>query len=212
MAASRDKAPWLRLVRSEPEPAPPEALAYKNRRGDTYYLHGGTTKTGKPRYFVAKQLGPGALAAMPAGFTFTESINCVVSVSRITEGAQISPADLAIVQAELARCAHLRVYRASVVKGEIVVFQPDRIGSMEAIESPLSFFPESARRFLAESLERGHYSPVMKFVPDSGGYEVRRMTYRGKGGWSYPFASGPLASLARKFLPPIGTDAFYELY
>lgn len=51
-----------------------------NRRGDTYYLHTGTTKKRKPRYFVAKTVGAGALEALPEGFELTESINGVGSV------------------------------------------------------------------------------------------------------------------------------------
>ena len=51
----------LRLV----EPGASAALAYTNRKGDTYYLHGGKTKTGKPRYFFAKAAGSGSLSEMP---------------------------------------------------------------------------------------------------------------------------------------------------
>jgi hypothetical protein len=45
-------------------------LSYKNRRGDRYYLHVGRTKTGKPRYFIAKTHGEGTLDAMPEGYEF----------------------------------------------------------------------------------------------------------------------------------------------
>jgi len=43
-------------------------VSYTNLRGQVYYLHVGQTKTGKRRYFVAKAVGPGALAKLPAGF------------------------------------------------------------------------------------------------------------------------------------------------
>ena len=71
------------------------ALSYTNRRGDTYYLHAGKTKTGKPRYFVAKKVCEGALASMPDGWEFTESINATVSVRRVKPGAPAvcAPAD-----------------------------------------------------------------------------------------------------------------------
>jgi hypothetical protein len=41
------------------------ALQHTNRRGVAFHLHQGTTKTGKPKYCVAKTVGPGALAEMP---------------------------------------------------------------------------------------------------------------------------------------------------
>lgn len=59
-------------------PAKPRALAYTNR--DTFFLHEGKTKTGKPRYFFAKTIREGAITEMPAGFEVTESVSAVVSV------------------------------------------------------------------------------------------------------------------------------------
>lgn len=104
-------------------PQPP--FAYTNRRGRTYYLHAGTTKTGKPRYFVAKTIGTGALTALPAGFEIVESINGVVSVRRVDPGVPTIPAPhLDLVRSELARHPHLGLHRADLVKGEIVVFEP----------------------------------------------------------------------------------------
>ena len=100
-------------------------MSYTNRRGQRYYLHAGTTKTGKRRYFVASAVGEGVLAEMPEGFEIVESINGVVSVRRIDSAApKVAESDLACVRAELAKHPHLRRHRADVVKGEIIVFEP----------------------------------------------------------------------------------------
>jgi hypothetical protein len=78
-----------------------------------YCLHAGRTKTGKRRYFVAKTVGAGALAELPAGFEIVESVNAVVSVRRIDPSARKVPeADLARIRAELANYPGLRRYRA----------------------------------------------------------------------------------------------------
>lgn len=54
--------------------------------------------------------------------------------------------------------------------------------------------------------------PVMKFVPcGAGAYEVFRMTYRGRGGWSWPLAHRSLGALVRRFVRLVGTDEFFEL-
>ncbi len=83
-------------------------LSYTNRMGAIFYLHEGQTKTGKPRYFVAKTIRNGALAAMPEGYEFSESINGVVSVRKMTSGAITIPeTDLAMIRAELTRHQHL---------------------------------------------------------------------------------------------------------
>ena len=64
-----------RKNRSEEALDDSRALSYTNRLGATFYLHDGQTKTGKPRYFVAKTIREGALAVMPEGYEFSESIN-----------------------------------------------------------------------------------------------------------------------------------------
>jgi len=164
------------------------ALSYRNRLGGTFYLHEGKTKTGKPRYFAAKTVGEAALAAMPAGYEFSESINGVVSVRRVdAKASKVPEGDLAIARAELARHPRLALHRVEEVKGEIVVFQP----------------------------LHGRYDPVMKFVPSEvdqpGKYAVHRMTYRGKGGWSWPLEFGTLERLVKKFIRHVGTEGFFEL-
>ena len=166
-------------------PMAPPALSYTNRRGQVYYLHAGTTTTGKVRYFVAKAVGPGALSELPEGLEIVESINGVVSVRRIDPNApRVPDGDLARVRSELANHAHLRSHRAEVVKGEIIVFEPI-VGT--------------------------RYAPVMRLMPSGAGYAVFRMTYRGDGGWSWPLAHGPLEELATRYLKQIGTDEFFEL-
>ena len=49
------------------------------------------------------------------------------------------------------------------------------------------------------------YTPVLKFVPSDHGYVVRRMTYRGDGGWSSQLDYGPLAKFVVRYVPRVGT-------
>ena len=102
-----------------------KALSFTNRQGSAYFLHEGKTKTGNPRYFVAKTIREGALAAMPDGYEFSESINGVVSVRKARAGApEIPDTDLALVRAEIARHDHLRGHRVESRGREIVVYEP----------------------------------------------------------------------------------------
>lgn len=192
------------------------ALAYTNRRGDVFYLHAGKTKTGKPRYFVAKKVGDGALAAMPEGWEFTESVNCVVSVRRIDPEVPTIPAeDLAVVRAELGRRAHLRFHRADAVQGSIIVFEPQGGVSLEGIAvtaKSLGMDPRLVEQRLAGLQTRNRYTPVLKFTPcGRDGYALHRMTYRGDGGWSWELKRGPLAKVAAKILRLVGTERFFDL-
>lgn len=217
MSPRRARPSHLQLV-PPPETAPsPRAGAhsYKNRLGDTYYLHQGATKTGKPRYFVAKTVGPGALGALPAGLEIAETANGVVSVRRIdTSSSAIPPADMEAVRAFLAKEPRLRGCVAEVRKGEILISEPVG-GSREEIAGLAQAlglgggFGRAAPR-----LKPTRYTPVMKLEPDPerpSSYVVHRMTYRGEGGFMV-IAAGPLRQVLDKYVRRIGTDAFFELF
>jgi hypothetical protein len=191
------------------------ALGYTNMWGVTYYLHEGRTKTGKPRYFVAKTIrsseSEGASGAvprdeMPEGYEFTESINGVVSVRRIDSAsskanARVPEADVERVRREVARHPHLRHCKVAVVKGAIVIHEPR--GVMP---------PELMGTMFGRSAPRPDYEPVMKLeADDSRTYAVFRMAYRGDGGWSYPLDVGPLGKLVSRYVRHVGTEGFFEL-
>ena len=200
---------------------PPNAATrpYTNRRGDTYYLHQGLTKTGKPRYFAARAVGDGALATMPDGFEFTESINGVVSVARKGRDVHpVPPADLELVQVEQARHDHLSAYKVAPLRGDIVVYQP--LGGMPAavlpMRGPVKVGTPAYLRQLAElraqALLHQKFDPVFKFMPATdapGVYLASRMSYRGQGGW-LDLRAGPLTRLARQYIRLLGTDELFE--
>jgi hypothetical protein len=205
------------------------ALAYKNRRGATYYLHEGTTKTGNRRYFVAKAERDGALPAMPEGFEFVESINGVVSVRRIDTTPRLVPEiDAVLVRKTIEGHKHLARCRVELRKSEIVVHEPlsgevprglslghqdmdvARLARVLGIdEHQLRSLPRQADAFPVQ------YRPVMKFVLADFGlvknYRAFRMTYRGKGGWA-ELSAGPLAKLAAKYIGHIGRESFFDLW
>jgi hypothetical protein len=183
--------------------------------GDTYYLHEGKTKTGRPRYFFAKSVYDGPLAAMPPGFEVSESINGVVSVRRSTEVAVavvVPESDVKHVEAAVARHAHLRGYMVRVVGSAIVVFEPHpKPAELRELAERLGR-GYRAESFIEDWMKSAKYAPVLKFERASTGYVVHRMMYRGEGGWSWPVMNGTLADLAKRVVSSIGTDEFFELY
>ncbi len=57
-------------------------ITHTNAKGKTYYLHQGTTKTGKPKYHFSMQ-SEGTLAeSIPAGFEIYENPNARSSSAR----------------------------------------------------------------------------------------------------------------------------------
>lgn len=194
-------------------------LSYTNRHGQTYYLHEGLTKTGKPRYFAARSIREGAIATMPAGFEFSESINGVVSVRRVDTSPKLIPdTDVAKVRDALSKHAHLADYTVEEKKHEIIVYEPfDGIANpnLDHLASVFGLSLKTAGSRLGSVQRKTRFDPVMKFTPEpfgrAGHYLASRMSYRGDGGWM-PLSPGRLATLLKKYIRHIGTDEFFELF
>lgn len=179
------------------------ALTYKNRLGDRYYLHGMPTKKGKTRYVMARTIGEGALDALPEGIEIRESVNGQVSVGKAVPRT-IPPAEEQVVLDALRSVPRLAFHTASVEGDSIVVHEPHGGDGMTEVFARMGLPPRPPKRF----------APVLRFDLedlDSRRFTVRRMTYRGDGGWSWPLESGKLAALAKKVIPKLGTDDFFEL-
>jgi hypothetical protein len=179
--------------------------------GDTYYLHQGKTKTGKPRYFFAKTICEGAITEMPEGFEVSESVNAVVSVRRKRkDGAQVPAADLEVVRETMQRLGHLRDCVVRADGKAIVIYQPyPRREQLEGRD--FGFGRRLPASYIEDRMKKAQLSPVMKFEREGDEYAVYRMTYRGEGGWSYPLGAGTLGALVKKYVRHIGTDEFFEL-
>jgi hypothetical protein len=200
----------LRLVKPEAETT--KVFSYENRLGDRYYLHEGKTKTGKPKYFFARDVRNGALAEMPEGFETTESINGVVSVRRKKPGeVSIPPSDVKLVEAAVERHRHLRWFKVQAIGNAIQVFEPHPRPEELLAFAEHAYFTSSVESFVGDRMRKAQYTPVMKFEVEGDHYAVFRMTYRGRGGWSYPLAAGKLQDLVKKFLPVVGTERFFDL-
>ncbi len=185
-------------------------FSHTNRKGVTFYLHERRSKNGKPRYVFARDVGEGALGAVPEGYEVTESVASAV-VSLVKCRARVLLADEEeSVRRELAALG-LTAYRveASEKDKALVVFEPERLTiDLEALS------PFGLRGGREDWLLRGRYLPVVRFVLDDAGrrgFHVERMTYRGDGGWSWPLGHGDLDALAKKVLPHLGKESFFNL-
>src|SRR5947199_10565640 len=74
-------------------------VSYTNRKGVTYTLYRGQTRTGKPRYYFGR---PGQdqgepVTELPSGYTISESVNGVVSLVK-DRPALTQPPEVATVE------------------------------------------------------------------------------------------------------------------
>src|SRR5712671_6101781 len=95
-------------------------VSYTNRKGLTYTLYRGQTKTGKPRYYFGR-MGSGQgepVMELPPGFTISESLNGVVSLVK-DHPSLIQPEEVAAIEEAVKQHPEASQYRI-VVKHDLI--------------------------------------------------------------------------------------------
>jgi hypothetical protein len=189
-------------------------IQYVNRRGDTYFLHEGKTKTGKTKWFFSKKAAGNLAEAIPAGFEIYENHDALVLLRKIvplpTTEAEIETVEDGV--RKFAAAAHFLVE----AKGDsIVVFvADDETDYLEKIAGPR--FGLIGRDRLASLMQRYlRYMPMMRFVlvdEEERLFSVERWCFRGSiDDWIPLAAGGDLASMVKKYAPHLGKESFYDL-
>lgn len=195
------------------------AVTHTNRKNTSYTLYQGTTKTGKPRYFFAKQSKKGLpCESIPDGFEVSESPNGVVSL--VKKRPKLIPQDeVELVERILATHPQSSNYRLFVRRDRIDVYERVGPNADDLLESfrGLGFgAPLDTSRWRADFNARGQFSAVLRFVlldKKKRTYGVERMCYLGSiDDWIDIGGIGSLGSLAEEMIPRLGNDSFFELY
>jgi hypothetical protein len=195
-------------------------VSYTNRKGLTYTLYRGQTRTGKPRYYFGRPgQGQGEpVTELPPGFTISESVNGVVSLVK-DRPTLIQPEEVAAIEAAMQQHPEARRYRVSVKHDKIEIYEyvgPDYDALLDELQ-PLGLSrPSLAERLQAEEERYARYTPVLRFIlldPTRRRFGAQRMCYlESIDGWLELGQTGPVATLARALIPTLGTDQFYELW
>ena len=198
-------------------------INYTNRKGQTYTLYRGQTRSGKPRYYFGY---PGkdqaeTVTELPAGYTISESVNGVVSLIKDKDRpSPIKPEEVAAVEAAVRRHPDASRYRV-VVKGKrIEVYEragPDYEDVARELRIPGLWRPGLSEELRDLQERHAHYEPIMRFNlldPAERRFGVERMCYRSSvDGWlELILKKGPVGELARELIPTLGTDEFFELW
>jgi len=196
-------------------------VSYTNRKGVSYILYRGRSRTGKPRFYFGRpgQSQGEPVTELPPGYTISESVNGVVSLVK-DRPALIQPEEVAAVEAAIQQHPEARRYRVAVKGNRIEVYE--RVGpDYNALVSELHI-PSLSRPGLAEELRaleerHAHYTPVLLFTlldPKLRLFSVERMCHLGSiDGWlGLHVQTGSVSKLARELIPTLGTEQFYELW
>ena len=195
-------------------------VSYTNRKGMTYTLYRGQSKSGKPRYYFGRtgQSQGEAVTELPPGFTISESVNGVVSLVK-DRPSLILPEEVAAIEAAVRQHPEARRYRVAVKHNRIEVYErvgPDYdtvLGDMQIVGLSR---PGLAERLQTLEDRHAQYSPVLRFIlldPKRRLFGAERMCYLGSvDGWLELGQTGAVAQLASALIPTLGTDRFYELW
>ena len=193
------------------------AVTHTNRKGTTYFLCRGVTRTGKTRYFFARESGNEPVEKVPEGYEIRESVNGIVSLMKVRPALLLETEILAVKNA-LASHPRARLYRMDVKGARITVYEYVGSDPQEAIPrlAGPSGLPESrAARFEAEALARGQFAPVMRFTlidDQKRRFRAERMCYLGSiDDWIDIGFGKSIEELAASLIPALGSDEFFEL-
>src|SRR2546428_7612152 len=100
-------------------------ITHTNAKEKTYYLHQGTTKTGKPKYYFAMQSEGPLAESMPPGYEIYENPNAQIFLRRIPPKL-ITDEERQVVEAGMRTYADVKDYKIDVKGKAIVIYTADQ--------------------------------------------------------------------------------------
>src|SRR5215813_12843243 len=190
-------------------------ITHTNAKGKTYYLHQGTTKTGKHKYHFSMQ-SEGTLAkTIPVGFEIYETPNAQVFLRRIPPKI-ITDEERQVVEEGMRTYASVHDYKIDVKGNAIVVYTAD-----QDIETLAGLFQDryptpAAHTQLMTLLRQGiHYSPMLQFLLEDEQrrlFTAQRYCFRGAIDDWIDIGYGPLPTLVKRYVKHLGKESYFDLY
>lgn len=193
-------------------------IQYVNRRGERYYLLQGVTKTGKPKYYMSRKNAGTPAECVPKDYEiYEEPERGLVSVRKIRP-TRVLPQEreqLATWTRELAGIEHFRV---EVEDDSLVIYTPttDPAEAADALDRIMGVVVPGATEANREWIgSHATYLPMLRFAlleEDGRLFSAERWCFLGGINDWFPLMHGkPLQWLAKKYLPHLNRDSFFEL-
>ena len=189
-------------------------FTYVNRRGQTYYLHIGKTKTGKPKYNFSRS-SEGVLAdELPVEYEIRDNISGQVTV-RLAKPKLITDEEVRELENAVAEVVPENRFYVDRNEKLLTVYVLDLSGeyaeTLRQIGGPLL----SAERLEDYISRSGRYEHTFRFQLYDAKWRVfqtQRYCYRGSvDAWIDIGSPGFLEDLAETYLKHIGMESYYDL-
>ena len=190
-------------------------ITHVNAKEKTYYLHQGTTKTGKPKYHFAMKSEGHLADSIPDGFEIYENPNAQVFLRRIPPKI-ITDEERQVVEDGMQKYASVQDYKIDVRGKAIVVYTADQdVDTL--VDLFKDFHPDPTANPQLMTTLRGviQYSPMMQFILDDKKerlFTVQRYCFRGSIDAWIDIGHGKLAQLVRTYVTHLGNESYFELF
>jgi hypothetical protein len=191
------------------------AIEYVNRCGERYYLLQGKTKTGKPKYYVSRKPDGVPVDEVPEGCELHENPERDLVSVRKVRSSRVLPAEREMLARWIRELAGIERFSIDVEADSLVVYTPN--SDPAAMASTLSRIFGSFSQVAADLIAtQANYTAMFRFalVDESRRlYTAERWwCFRGGiDGWYLLAGLQTLESLARKYLPHLNRESFFEL-
>jgi hypothetical protein len=191
-------------------------ITHTNAKGQTFSLYQGTTKTGKPRYYLAMQ-SEGTLAqAIPAGYEIYENPNAQVFLRRIPPKI-ITDAEHQVVEEGMHTYATVKDYKIDVRGKAILIYTAiQEIDALTNLFKALYPDPTTNVELMANLRKAVHYSPMLVFQlvdAQRRTFQTQRYCFLGSvDDWIEIGKPGKLSTLVKRYVKHLGQDSNVELW
>jgi len=192
------------------------SITYTNAKGQTYFLHQGRTKTGKPTYYFAlKREGPLA-DSIPDGYEMYENPNAQVFLRRIPPQL-ITDEERQIVADGMRKYASVRDYKIDVKGKALVVYLADQDSdALAGIFRDYPSSPEEKARLMTVLRQQLHYSPMLQFIladEKRRCFWPQRYCFRGSiDDWIGIGLPDTLSNVVKMYVKHLGNESYFELW
>jgi hypothetical protein len=191
------------------------SITYTNAKGQTYFLHQGRTKTGKPTYYFSLKREGQLADSIPDGCEIYENPNAQVFLRRIPP-TLITDEERQIVVDGMRKYASVRDYKVDVKGKVIVIYLADQ--DSDALAGIFRDYPSSPAekaRLMTVLRQQLHYSPMLQFIladEQRRCFWPQRYCFRGSiEDWIGIGLPDTLSNVVKTYVKHLGNESYFEL-
>lgn len=189
-------------------------ITHVNAKGKIYYLHQGTTKTGKPKYHFSPKSEGNLVETIPEGFEIYENPNAQVFIRKIPPQL-ITDEEKAIVEDGMRQHSDVEYFKIDVQGNAIVIYTADQdVGAIVNIFKDFAPAMDDAK-IRSALLPEIRYSPTLQFVlidDKKRTFTTQRYCFRGSIDDWIDIDYGKLEKLVRTYVKHLGKESYFELF